>query len=115
MRNSRPSRAAHLLGVGLHGCLHGQSGIAGAQGVVFVGNGGTEQRHNAVAQHLIHRAFEAVYGVHHALQGRVQELLRGFGIETTDEFGGVLEVGKEHCDLLAFAFQAQGGHRGFFR
>src|SRR4029450_3503147 len=73
--------------------------IAGAQGVILVGNGGTEQGHDAVPQHLIHRALEAVYGGHHALQGRIEELLRGFGIEATDEFCGVLEVGKKHGDL----------------
>ena len=28
--------AAHLLGIGAHGRLHGQGGIAGAHGVVFV-------------------------------------------------------------------------------
>ena len=47
--------------------------------------------------------------VHHALQGRVQELLRGFGVEATDEFGGVLEVGKQHRDLLTLAFQGRAG------
>jgi hypothetical protein len=74
-----------------------------------MGNGGTKQRHNAVAQYLIHRALEAVHRVHHALQGRVEELLRGFGIEAPDEFSGVLEVGKEHRDLLAFACQGGAG------
>ena len=113
MRSSRPRRAAHLLGIGLHGGLHGQGGIAGAQGVVLMGNGGPKQGHNAVAEHLIHRALEAVHGVHHALQGRVEELLRGFGIEAPDEFGGVLEVGKEHRDLLAFAFQGRRAARIF--
>jgi hypothetical protein len=105
--------AAHLLGIGLHGGLHGQGRIAGAQGVVFVGNGGTKQRHDAVAEHLIHRALEAVHGVHHALQGRVEELLCGFGIQAADEFSGVLEVGKEHGDLLAFAFQGGTGGQDF--
>jgi hypothetical protein len=74
-----------------------------------VGNGGTEQGHDAVPQHLIHRALEAVHGGHHALQGRIEELLRGFGIEATDEFCGVLEVGKEHGDLFALAFQSGAG------
>ena len=70
MRSSRPRRAAHLLGIGLHGGLHGQGGIAGPQGVIFVGNRGAKQRHDAVAQHLVHRALKAVHGVHHVVQGR---------------------------------------------
>ena len=102
-------RAAHRLGGGLHGRLHGQGRVAGAQGVVFVGNRGTKQGHNAIAEHLIHRALEAVHGVHHAMEGRIEELLGGFGIEAPDEFGGVLEVGKEHGHLLALAFQGRAG------
>ena len=101
--------AAHLVGGGLHGRLHGQGGIAGAQGVVFVGNGRAKQGHNAIAQHLIHRALEAVHGVHHAVDGGIEELLGGFGIETPDEFRRVLEVGKQHRDLLALAFQGGAG------
>jgi hypothetical protein len=50
-----------------------------------------------------------VHGVHHTLQGRVEELLGSFGIQTADEFGGVLEVGKEHRHMLAFALQDRAG------
>ena len=72
--------------------------------MVLMGNGRTEQGHDAVAQHLVHRTLKAVYGVHHVVQSRVEELLGGFGVKIADEFGGVLEVGKQHCDLLALAF-----------
>jgi hypothetical protein len=101
--------AAYLLGIGLHGRLHGQGGIAGAQGVIFVGNRGAKQGHDAVAEHLIHRALEAVHGVHHAMDGGIEELLRGFGVEAADEFGRVLEIGKEHGHLLPLAFQGTAG------
>ena len=73
-------RAAHLLGVAAHGGLHGQGGVAGAHGVVFVGKRRPEQGHDAIAQHLVHRALVAVHGVHHALQRRVEELLGVFRI-----------------------------------
>ena len=56
-----------------------------------------------------------MHGGHHALQGRIEELLRGFGIEATDEFCGVLEVGKEHGDLFALAFQGAFGGEDFLR
>jgi hypothetical protein len=43
------------------------------------------------------------------VDGRIEELLSGFGIKTTDELRRVLEVGKEHGDLLALAFQGGAG------
>ena len=39
------------------------------------------------------------------MDGRIKELLGGFGIEAADEFRRVLEIGKEHGDLLALAFE----------
>src|SRR2546428_2629216 len=60
------------------------------------------------------RALEAVHSVHHVVQGGVQELLRSFGIQATDEFGGILEIGKEHRHLLAFAFQAVADSEDLF-
>ncbi len=71
----QPLGAAHLLGVAPQLGLHRQGGVAGAQGVVLVGNGRAKQGHDAIAQHLVHRALKAVHGVHHALQGRIEELL----------------------------------------
>ena len=67
--------AAHLLGIAAHGGLHGQGGVTGPHGVILMGHGRAKQRHDAVAQHLVHRALVAVHGVHHDVQGRVQELL----------------------------------------
>ena len=46
-----------------------------------MGHGGPEQGHDAVAQHLVDGAFKAVHGVHHPVQSRVEELLRGFRVE----------------------------------
>ena len=99
--------------VGAHRGLHGQGRVAGAQGVVFVGNGGAKQGHDAVAEHLVDGALEAVHGVHHAVDGRIEELLGGFGIEAADEFRRVFEIGKQHGDLLALAFQGGAGRDNF--
>src|SRR6266851_8073611 len=77
--------------------------------MVFVGNRGTEEGHNAIAEHLIHRALEAVHGVHHNMDGGVEELLGGFRVETPNEFSGVFEVGKEHGHLLALALKSGAG------
>jgi replicative DNA helicase len=74
-----------------------------------VGNGGAEQGHDAVAQHLVDGALEAVDGVHHQPKGRIEELLGGFGVEALDKPGRVLEVGEEDGDLFALAFQGVAG------
>jgi hypothetical protein len=86
--------AADVIGVSAHRRLHGQGRVAGAQSVVFVGNGGAEQGHNAVAEHLVDRAFKTVHGGHHVVDGGIEELLGGFGIKASDEFRRVFEIGK---------------------
>jgi hypothetical protein len=54
-----------------------------------------------------------VHGVHHALQGRIEEVLGGFRVEVADQLGGAFEVGKEHGDLFAFACQGGTGGEDF--
>ena len=105
--------ATYRLGIGLHRYLHGQGRVAGAQGVVFMRNGGAKQGHNAVAQHLVHGTFIAVYRVHHNVNGGIEELLGGFRVEVFDEFGGVFDVGKQDGDLFTFAFQRRTGGEDF--
>ena len=65
--------AADLFRVAAQSGLHGQSGVTGAHGVVLVGNRGAKERHDTIAHDLVDRAFVAVDGVHHALQGGIQE------------------------------------------
>ena len=49
-----------------------------------------------------------MYGVHHALQRRI-ECLSGFRVEIADQLRGAFEVGKQHGDLFALAFQGTSG------
>ena len=65
----QPLGAADVLRVAPQRGLHRQGGIAGAQGVVLVGNGRTEHGHEAIARHIVHRALKTVHGVHHAAAG----------------------------------------------
>jgi hypothetical protein len=106
--------APHRLGIVAHGGLHRQRRIAGPQGMVFMGDRCTEEGHDAIAQHLVHGALVAVHSIHHMAQSRVQQVLRGFGIEISDQFGGVFEVGKYNADLLAFAFEGGAGCENLF-
>jgi hypothetical protein len=94
-----------LLGVPLDRFLHPERGIAGADGVVFVRERRAEQRHDAVAHHLVHRALVAVHSVHHVREDRVEDLTRVLGIAAGEQLHRALQVRKEHCDQLALAFQ----------
>ena len=86
-----PDPQAHLDAMGtayrfrvrMHGRLHAQGGVAGPQSVVFMGQWRAEQGHEAIAQNLVHGALEAMHGLHHGVQRRVQEAagrLRGRGL-----------------------------------
>jgi hypothetical protein len=69
--------------------------------MIFMGHWSPEERHDAVAEHLIDGALVAVHGVHHDVQRRVQEPAGLFGIKPLDQLSGALEVGKEHRHLFA--------------
>jgi hypothetical protein len=62
--------------------------------VILVGHRSPEEGHDAVAEHLVHSAFVAVYGVHHHLQGRIEEPLGRLRVKVADQLGRALEVGK---------------------
>jgi hypothetical protein len=83
--------------------------------VILVGNGCSKQRHNTIAEHLVHGTLIAMHGVHHAVEGGVQELLGSFRIKAADELGRILEVGKEYCHPFALAFQGTTGRENFLR
>ncbi len=102
---STPVRAAHLLGVPLHRFLHPERGVARPHGVVLVGERRAEQRHDAVAHHLVDGALVAVDGLHHVLEHGIEELARLLGIAVGEQLHRALEVGEEDRDLLAFTFQ----------
>ena len=64
--------ALHLSGVLFHRGLHGQGRIAGPHGMVLMRQGRPKQGHNAIAHDLVHGAFVAVYGRHHAFQHGIE-------------------------------------------
>ncbi len=47
--------------------MHPQRRIAGPDGVILMSDGRAEEGHNAVTQHLVHRALVVVDGFHHPL------------------------------------------------
>jgi hypothetical protein len=98
-------RASHLGGVAADRLLHPQRGVARAHGMVLVGEGSAEQRHDAVTHDLVHGALVPVHGLHHVLDDRVQELSRLLGIAVGEQLHRALQVGEEHGHVLALAFQ----------
>ncbi len=105
--------AAHLLAVTPDRLLHGQGGIAGPYGVVFMGNRRPKQGHNPIAQDLVHGPFIAVHGRHHALQHRVENLTRLLGVAVGQQCQRAFEIGKQYRDLLTFAFQGAAASEDF--
>jgi hypothetical protein len=101
------------LGIPPDGLLHGQGSIARPHRVVLVRQRGPEQRHDAVPQDLVDRALVAVHGSHQAFQDGIEELPGLLRITIGQEFHGAFEVGKEHRDLLALAFQGTAGGEDF--
>jgi hypothetical protein len=73
--------------------------------VILVGQRRTEEGHDAVAHHLIHRAFIAVNRFHHPFEDRVEDPSCFLGIALGEQLHRALEVGEEDRDLLAFAFE----------
>ena len=77
---------AHLTAVGANRGLHRQCGITRAHGMVLVRQRRTEYRHDAVAHHMVHRAFIAVHGFHYLVDNRIDDLARLFRVAIAQEF-----------------------------
>ncbi len=88
-----------------HALLHAEGSVTGADGVIFLRDRRAEQRHDAVAHHLVDGPLVAVDGLHHAFQDGVEKLASLLGIAVGEQLHRALEVGEEDRDLLTLAFQ----------
>ena len=95
----------HLITIAAQCRLHSQRGVTGAERMVLMGHRGTKERHDAIAEEVIHRAFIAMDGLHHEVEHRIETLSGFFWIEAFDERRGALHVSKHHGDLFALAFE----------
>ena len=77
--------------------------------MILMGQGRAKERHDAIAHDLVDRALVAVHGGHHAFQDGIEELPGLLGVALGQQFHGAFEVGKQHGDLLALAFQGTAG------
>src|SRR6266481_7219934 len=59
-----------------------------------------------VAHHLIDGALVAVDRLHHVFEDGIEDLAGLLGVTIREELHRALQISKEHCDLLALAFQS---------
>ena len=78
-RTSSPESSA--IGSRLHRAADVEGGQHGATGVVLVGERRAEQRHEAVAEELVHRALVAVHLGQRRLEEPAQERVHAVGAE----------------------------------
>jgi hypothetical protein len=104
---------AHRFAVAADRVLHGECGIASPDGVVFMRNRRPKQGHNAIAHNLVHSAFVAMHGRHHALQHGIEELARLLRVAVGHQLHGAFKVRKQHRDLLALAFEGSSDVEDF--
>ena len=83
--------------------------VARSHRVILVRKRRTEERHNAVAHHLVDGPLVAVDGLHHVLEYGIEQLPRLLGIAVGEELHRALEIGEQHGDLLALAFESSLG------
>ena len=102
--------AAPQLGrVGGELLLEVQRRVAGALGVVLVGDRRPEQRHDAVAGELVDGALEAVDALGEDREEAIHHLAPRLGIGALGEVHRAHHVGEENRDLLALALEGAAG------
>ncbi len=81
--------------------------------MILVSERRSEQGHDPVTHHLVDRALVAVDRVHHPLEDGVKNLAGLLRITVGEQLHRALEVGEEHSDLLALAFEGRAGGEDF--
>ena len=109
LKVSARSRASSRLIV-LERPLDAERGVHRALRMVLVGDRRAEERHDAVAEELVHRAFVPVHLGQHELERARHQRVHVLGVEPRRERGEAGDVHEEDGDLLALALE--GGLRG---
>ncbi len=94
-----------LLGVVAHRTLESKGRVAASQGVILMGDGRAEERHDSVPHHLGHRSLVSVDGLHHAGDRVLKQGACVFGVPVRQKLHGALEVPEEHRYLLSLALE----------
>jgi hypothetical protein len=89
--------------------LHTQGCVAGAHGMVLVGDRSAEQRHDAIACRLVDGTLIVMNRLHHQRQDRLEKVASLFRVAVGEQFRRALGIGKQHGNLLALAFDCRPG------
>ena len=109
-RELRPQRIAVQLQLLLAAQM--QRRETGALGVVFLRQGGAEQRHDPVAHDLVHGALVAVDRLHHELQHRIEDAASLLRIAIEVALGLERPVDEPHATVLTdFASRPRRGFK----
>jgi hypothetical protein len=100
---------ACLLRIARHQLLHPQGGVARPNSVVLVSDRCAEERHNAVAHHLVDGALVAVDGFHHVLDDRIKEFACLLGIAISHQLHRAFEISEKNRNLLPLTLQGELG------
>jgi hypothetical protein len=72
-----------------------------------------KEGHDPIAHDLIHRPLVTVDRFHQTREHGVEQLTRLLGMPVREQLHGSLQVSKEHCDMLALAFEGASGGEDF--
>jgi hypothetical protein len=97
---------AHALRVLLYRLLHPERRVAGADGVILMGNGCAEERHDAVAHNLVDGSLVAVDRLHHAFQHGIQQLACLLRIAIGEQLHRPLQVGEQDGHLFSLTLDS---------
>jgi hypothetical protein len=78
--------AEDFVGVASYVFLHAQRRVTGPDSVILMGHRRPEERHDAVAHHLVDGALVAVHGFHHVLEDGIQDLARLLRVPVGEQF-----------------------------
>jgi hypothetical protein len=103
-------RATDVLLKRLQALADPQRGAERSVGMVLVGDGGSEERHDAVTEKLIDVAFVAVNCLQHDLERPVHNRVDVFGVQFFGDRREAAHIHEHHGDVLALALHgALGG------
>ena len=95
----------HLYGIARQRVAQGERGVACALCMVLMRDRRPEQRHDAVAGVLVHRAFEAMHALGEDREEALEDAVPFLGVELFGEHHRALHIGEQHRHLLALALE----------
>ena len=102
-------RPLNLVCISRDGLLHSERRITRAHGMILVGDGRAKEGHNPIAHNPVHGALIAVDRLNHALEHRVEELLRVLRVAVSKQLHRALNIREQHGDLLPLTLEGCPG------